>query len=85
MKKAHEAFDKGDYRWVAEVVNHVVFADPANREAKELQANALEQMGYQAESGPSRNFYLSGTKSCATGSIATPPWHRRSEATWSRR
>ncbi len=67
LKKAHEAFDKGDYRWVAEVVNHVVFADPANREAKELQADALEQMGYQAESGPWRNFYLSGAKELRNG------------------
>ena len=50
----------GDYRWVAELVNHLVFADPANTEARELQADALEQMGYQAESGPWRAFYLTG-------------------------
>jgi alkyl sulfatase BDS1-like metallo-beta-lactamase superfamily hydrolase len=45
---------------VAEVVNHVVFADPLNTAARELQADALEQLGFQAESGPWRNFYLSG-------------------------
>lgn len=62
LKKARASFDKGDYRWVAEVVNHVVFADPANQAARALQADALEQMGYQAESGPWRNFYLCGAQ-----------------------
>ncbi len=58
LEKAKVAFGAGEYRWVAQVVNHVVFADPENAEAKELQADALEQMGYQAESGPWRSFYL---------------------------
>ncbi|MDE1172390.1 MAG: alkyl sulfatase dimerization domain-containing protein [Parvibaculaceae bacterium] len=62
LEKARDSFDKGDYRWVAEVVNHVVFADPANQAARALQADALEQMGYQAESGPWRNFYLCGAQ-----------------------
>ncbi len=42
------------------MVNHVVFAEPGNDEARELQADALEQLGYQAESGPWRAFYLTG-------------------------
>lgn len=58
LRKAREAYDNGEYRWVAEVVNHLVFADPSNAEARNLQADALEQMGYQAESGPWRGFYL---------------------------
>jgi len=60
MGNARQAFAAGDYRWVAEVVNHLVFADPANAEARGLQADALEQLGYQAESGPWRAFYLTG-------------------------
>jgi alkyl sulfatase BDS1-like metallo-beta-lactamase superfamily hydrolase len=60
LAKARLAFEAGDYRWVAEVVNHLVFADPANGEARDLQADALEQLGYQAESGPWRAFYLTG-------------------------
>ncbi|HEY2658697.1 MAG TPA: alkyl sulfatase dimerization domain-containing protein [Caulobacteraceae bacterium] len=60
LAKAREAFEAGDYRWVAEMVNHLVFADPANMDARNLQADALEQMGYQAESGPWRAFYLTG-------------------------
>jgi alkyl sulfatase BDS1-like metallo-beta-lactamase superfamily hydrolase len=55
LEKARASFDKGDYRWVAQVVNHVVFAEPDNMEARALQADALEQLGYQAESAPWRN------------------------------
>ena len=62
----------GDYRWVAEVVNHVVFADPGNTAACALQADALEQLGYQAESGPWRNFYLMGALELRTGSCVKP-------------
>src|SRR5262249_17890509 len=60
MKKARSDFDKGQYRWVAMAVKHVVFADANNKEAKELLADAYEQMGYQAESGPWRSIYLQG-------------------------
>jgi alkyl sulfatase BDS1-like metallo-beta-lactamase superfamily hydrolase len=57
LQKAKIDFDKGEYRWVAEVMKHVVFADPSNRAAKELLADTYEQMGYQAESGPWRSIY----------------------------
>ena len=57
----------GDYRWVAEVVNHVVFADPDNADARALQAAALEQLGYQAESGPGATSTSPARTSCATG------------------
>ena len=48
-------------------MNHVVFADPENTAARELQADALEQLGYQAESGPWRNFYLTGAQELRQG------------------
>ncbi|MGI9603775.1 MAG: alkyl/aryl-sulfatase [Acidimicrobiales bacterium] len=67
VAKAREAFDAGDYRWVAQLVNHVVFADPSHQAGRELQADALEQLGYQAESGPWRNFYLTGAKELRDG------------------
>lgn len=67
LPKAQSAFGRGEYRWVAEVVNHVVFADPSNTKARELQADALEQLGYQSESGPWRNFYLTGAKELREG------------------
>ncbi|MCA9981734.1 MAG: MBL fold metallo-hydrolase, partial [Anaerolineales bacterium] len=69
LTKAREAFDQGEYRWVAQVVNHLVFADPENSAARDLQADALEQLGYQAESGPWRNFYLSAAKELRDGVI----------------
>ena len=72
LEKAKASFDQGDFRWVAEVVNHVVFADPDNQAAKDLQADALEQLGYQAESGPWRNFYLTGAKELRDGVAQLP-------------
>lgn len=60
LKRARADFDKGGYRWVAEALTHAVFADPNNKEAKDLLADAYEQMGYQAESGPWRAIYLQG-------------------------
>jgi alkyl sulfatase BDS1-like metallo-beta-lactamase superfamily hydrolase len=62
LAEGRRAFEAGDYRWAAEIVGHLVFADPANGEARALQADALEQMGYQAESGPWRDFYLTGAQ-----------------------
>ncbi|MFQ2110642.1 alkyl/aryl-sulfatase [Aeromonas rivipollensis] len=74
LKKAKEDFAQGNYRWVAQVVSKVVFADPDNQAARALEADALEQMGYQAESGPWRNFYLTGAKELRGGvtKLATP-------------
>lgn len=51
-------FDKGEYQWVAEVTNTIVFADPANTDARLLCADALEQLGYQAESAPMLFDYM---------------------------
>jgi alkyl sulfatase BDS1-like metallo-beta-lactamase superfamily hydrolase len=65
LSKAKKSYDEGDYRWVAEVVNHVVFADPNNTAAKQMQAD--EQLGYQTENGPWRNFYLTGAKELRDG------------------
>jgi alkyl sulfatase BDS1-like metallo-beta-lactamase superfamily hydrolase len=72
LRRAKQDFDKAEYRWVAEAVNHVVFADPANLAAKQLLADAYEQLGYQAESASWRNFYLTGAMELRNG-IAKPP------------
>lgn len=72
LEKAKASYDAGEYRWVAEVVKQVVFADPDNQQAKDLEAAALEQMGYQAESGPWRNFYLSGAQELRKGIAELP-------------
>jgi alkyl sulfatase BDS1-like metallo-beta-lactamase superfamily hydrolase len=74
LAKAQAYFDQGEYRWVAQVVNHVVLADPENQIARNFQADALEQLGYQSESGPWRNFYLAGAKELREGikKVTTP-------------
>ncbi|HEY4286635.1 MAG TPA: alkyl sulfatase dimerization domain-containing protein [Puia sp.] len=72
LTKAKKSYDDGEYRWVAEVVNHLVFADPTNKNARNLLADAYEQLGYQAESGPWRNFYLSGAKELRDGVKVLP-------------
>jgi len=60
LARACEDYARGEYRFVAEVMSHLVFADPANREARRLGADALEQMGYAAEAATWRNAYLLG-------------------------
>ncbi len=67
MQKAQADYDKGEYRWVATALKHVVFADPQNQAAKEMLADAYEQMGYQAESGPWRSVYLQGAYELRNG------------------
>ncbi|MGW0037438.1 alkyl/aryl-sulfatase [Gordonia sp. NPDC003376] len=72
VDKARKSFADGDFRWVAQVVNHVVFADPAHAGARELLADTYEQLGYGSENGTWRNFYLSGATELRHGSFGTP-------------
>ena len=60
----------GDYRWAAELLNYLVFAKPDNAEGRFLLADSYEQLGYQSESGPWRNFYLSGARELRAGVVA---------------
>lgn len=73
LKKAQTSFEHGEYRWVAEVMKHVVFAEPNNEQAKQLLADALEQLGYQAENGTWRNEYLMGAYELRNGIPKLPP------------
>lgn len=72
IERAREDFRQGNYRWVAEVMNHVVFADPGNRDARELAANAYEQLGYLAESSTWRNAYLVAALELRNGAPKIP-------------
>jgi alkyl sulfatase BDS1-like metallo-beta-lactamase superfamily hydrolase len=72
LRRARADFAKGEYRWVAQVMSHAVFADPANREARELAADAYEQLGYLAESATWRNAYLFGAWELRNGMPAIP-------------
>ena len=67
IKKAKADFDKGDYRWVMQVLMHVVYADPKNMKARNLMADASEQLGYQSEAGTWRGWYLSAAKDLREG------------------
>ena len=81
LRRARASFDEGDYRWVAEVVGHVVFADPEHVAARALQADAFEQLGYQAESAPWRDFYLTGAQELRHGHPGSNPGHGPSPET----
>ncbi len=67
LARARADFDRGEYRWVAQVGSQLVFADPANRAARELAADALEQLGYQSESATARNALLQGAAELRDG------------------
>ena len=70
MNLARADFAKGDYQWVAQVTKELVYADPSNMEARQLCADALEQMAYQSESGTWRNAYLTGAMELRSGTPA---------------
>jgi len=72
IARARADFAKGEYRWVATAMNQVVFAEPANRAARELGADALEQLGFQAESAAWRNAYLVGAMELRNGVPKVP-------------
>lgn len=72
ITRARDDFKAGNYRWVASIMNVVVFADPANRQARELGADALEQLGYQAEAASWRNAYLMGALELRNGVTKLP-------------
>ncbi|WP_370600844.1 alkyl/aryl-sulfatase [Pseudomonas nitroreducens] len=67
LQLAKQSYDKGEYRWVVEVVNKLVFADPSNQAARDLQADALEQLGYQSENAGWRNSYLVAAQELRNG------------------
>ncbi len=67
LARAHADFARGEFRWVAQVMKEVVFAEPGNKEARALCADALEQMGYQAESATWRNAFLYGAQELRHG------------------
>jgi alkyl sulfatase BDS1-like metallo-beta-lactamase superfamily hydrolase len=67
LKRARDDFAAGQYRWVASVMSQLVFADPLNKDARNLGADALEQLGYQSEAATWRNAYLLGAQELRGG------------------
>src|SRR5207245_1633179 len=72
IARARQDFARGEYRWVAQVMKDVVYAEPDNKEACALCADALEQMGYQAESATWRNAFLYGAQELRHGVFQMP-------------
>jgi alkyl sulfatase BDS1-like metallo-beta-lactamase superfamily hydrolase len=72
IARAKVDFAKGEFRWVAQVMKEVVYAEPQNKEARALCADALEQMGYQAESATWRNAFLYGAQELRHGVFQLP-------------
>jgi alkyl sulfatase BDS1-like metallo-beta-lactamase superfamily hydrolase len=72
IERSRPCLENGEYRWVAEVLRQVIFADPANQEARELAAEAMEQLAYQAESSTWRNAYLTGAQELRFGTPNPP-------------
>ena len=72
VEAARQAFEAGDFRWAAEILNHAVFAQPDHVATRELLADTYEQLGYGAENGTWRSFYLSGATELRDGSFGTP-------------
>ncbi len=67
MAEGRRAISEGDYRWAAQVLHHLVFAHPGNQPARDLQADAYEQLGYQAEGPQWRGIYLTAARELREG------------------
>ena len=73
LTAAQKAFDRGEYRWVAELLNHLVFSQPDKKAARELLARTYDQLGYGAESSIDRNLYLTGAQELRSGVNGSGP------------
>ena len=73
LTRAQTDFEAGHYRWVVQVTHHLVFADPTNQRARQLAADAMEQLAYQSESSTWRNAYALGAKELRHGAPKPPP------------
>ncbi|MGH3960290.1 alkyl/aryl-sulfatase [Mycobacterium sp.] len=71
VELARRAFDNGDFRWTATLLDHAIFADSAHTAARDLYADTLEQLAYGAENATWRNFFLSGAAELRNGNFGT--------------
>ncbi|HYB16615.1 MAG TPA: alkyl sulfatase dimerization domain-containing protein [Streptosporangiaceae bacterium] len=72
VDKARASYQEGDLRWAAQVLDHVVFAEPGHQAGRALLAEVLEQLGFGAENGTWRNAFLSGALELRSGNFGTP-------------
>ncbi len=72
VELAQRAFDDGDFRWAATLLDHAIFTDQNHAGARALHADTLEQMAYGAENATWRNFFLAGATELRDGNFGTP-------------
>ncbi|WP_061963125.1 alkyl/aryl-sulfatase [Demequina aurantiaca] len=72
VELAQAAFDEGDFRWAATLLDHAIFVDENDQSVRDLYADTLEQLGYGAENGTWRNFFLSGATELRGENFGTP-------------
>lgn len=72
LDKAQQDYEAGEFRFAATALNHLVFAQPGNENAKTLLAKVYRQLAYQSESGSWRNFYLTGAQELTQGILDLP-------------
>jgi alkyl sulfatase BDS1-like metallo-beta-lactamase superfamily hydrolase len=72
VELAQHAFDDGDFRWAATLLDHAIFTDGSHAGASALYAATLEQLAYGAENAVWRNFFLSGATELREGNFGTP-------------
>lgn len=73
LTRARKDFDQGEFRFVAQALSHLVFAEPDNQAARTMLADTFEQLGYAAESATWRNAYLFGAQELRQGMPKAPP------------
>ena len=72
VETAQRAYDEGDHRWVVELLDHVLFADQTHTQARVLQADAFERLGFGSENGTWRNAFLAAATELRHGQFGTP-------------
>ncbi|MDT5191198.1 MAG: linear primary-alkylsulfatase [Mycobacterium sp.] len=72
VELAKHAFDDGDFRWAATLLDHAIFTDQNHAGARTLYADTLEQLAYGAENATWRNFFLSGATELRDGNFGVP-------------
>ena len=72
LERARALHENGQYRMAMEILNKLVYAEPGNREAKNLLAAVFEQLGYQYESASMRNVFLAAAQELRNGMPRIP-------------
>ena len=72
LELAQQAYDEGDFRWAATLLDHAVFTDVEHGATRTLYADTLEQLAYGAENGTWRNFFLAGATELRGENFGTP-------------